>query len=174
MKRNGNAFIDRSLELGEVRNGGLENLVAECLSNLGHVGLLERAGALEFGDDVTQQLDARIVVPLDSLDDCPHAGGAAGSPIGRFQGNDDKIRGTEGGIAGERHPRRTVEEDVVVFRQKLGHGIGQSGMEPLAFPLSGLRNVQSGKMPGDRDNIDVREGRLPDQIAGLGIVGWLE
>ena len=44
MERNGNAFIDGPLELGKVRNGGLENLVAECLSNLGHVGELGMHG----------------------------------------------------------------------------------------------------------------------------------
>jgi hypothetical protein len=47
-------------------------------------------------------------------------------------------------------------------------------MEPQAFPLAGLRKIQAGKMTRHRDNVDIRMCRLSDQIAGLGIVTWLE
>ena len=141
MKRNGNAFIDGSLELGKVGNGGIEDLVAEGLAYLPQVGKLERTRPLELGNDVTQELESGVVVPLHPLDDRPNAGRAAGSPVGRLQRDDDKIRSTKRRVAGQRHPRRTIQEDVVVIGQKLGHGVGQGGMEPLAFPLAGLRKV---------------------------------
>ena len=47
-------------------------------------------------------------------------------------------------------------------------------MEPLAFPLAGLRKVLSGEMAGDRNDVDVRVVGLPDQVAGLGVVGRIE
>ena len=55
MERNGNAFIDRAFKLGEIRNCRLENLVAEGLAYLIHVGLLKRAAAFVLGNDVAQQ-----------------------------------------------------------------------------------------------------------------------
>ena len=111
---------------------------------------------------------------LHPLDDGPDAGRAAGAPIGRFQGDDDEIRGAEGGIAGQRHSRRTIQQYVIVVRPKLGNRVGQGGMESLAFPLAGLRKVLPGEVSGHRDNVDVRVFGLPDEVVGLGIVARIE
>ena len=47
-------------------------------------------------------------------------------------------------------------------------------MEPLAFPLAGLRKVLAGEMSGDGNDVDVRVRGLPDKIARLGVVGGVE
>ena len=174
MKRDGNAIIDGSLELGEVRDGGLENLVAEGMAYLGHVGELERAGTLELRDNIAQELQSGVVVPPHPLDNGPDTGRAAGRPIGRFQRDDDEIRSTEGRVTGQRHPRRAVQQNVIVILPKLGNRVGQDGMKPLTFPLTGLREVLPGKVSRDRDNVDVRVFGVPDEIAGLGAIVWIK
>ncbi len=170
MERNGNAFIDGPLELGKVRDDGLEHIFAKCLSNLREVRELEGPGALELGDDVAEQPETLVVVALDSLDDGPDAGRAAGTPIGRLQGDDDEIGGTEGRVAGQRHSRRAVQQNVVVGRPKFGHGVGQGRVKPLTFPLARLREVLPGKMARHRDDVDVRVLSLVDEVLRLRVI----
>ena len=174
MECNRNAFVDGAFEPGKIGDGSLEDLVAEGLADLGQIGELKCAGSLELGDDVAQVLQPGIIVPLYPLDDGPDAGRATGAPVGRFQGNDDEIRCAEGGVAGQGHPRRTVQEDIVVVRQKSSDGVGKGGLEPLGFPLARLRKVQPGKMAGHGNHVDMRVRGLPDEIAGFGTVVRIE
>ena len=119
MKRNRDAFVDAAFEFSAVRNQRLESLATECIADLGQVRELERSRLLEFGHEVTEQLQVGVVVLLDAFHHSADGRGTASSPVGGLQGNDDIIRSAESSIAGQRDAWRTVEQDLVVAREQI-------------------------------------------------------
>jgi len=69
MERNRDADVDATLEFGTVGNDRPKRLVTEGVADLSEVGLLECSGPFELGHQVAQQLEVRVVVLLDTLDD---------------------------------------------------------------------------------------------------------
>jgi hypothetical protein len=135
MNRDRNAFIHRPLELGKVGDDRFEHVAAEGSPDLGQVGELKGPSTLEFRHHITKKRESGIVASLNAIDNRSNGRRAPGAPVCGLKRDDDEVRSAERRIAGQRHSRRAIEEDVVKSRYEFGDRVGKYRMEPLALPL---------------------------------------
>lgn len=96
----------------------------------------------------------------DAFQKCPDGRRTTGTPVGRFKRNYNEVRGAQCRVAGQGHSRRTIQENVVVFRKNFSDCVGKCRVEPLFFPLLTLGKVLAGELSGHWNDVNEFVGRF--------------